>query len=199
MAEAGGRRTFVPTVLAGLAGAGLVALAGTKTWVSPAGDSANSEVTQLINAAADKSGSSASTALALVVLASWGVVLVTRGRFRRVIAWFGAGVAVVLFVVVVAGWNVARQQLLDQYAPYADTNPDTSWTVWAYLAALGAVVAVAAGVFAVRQVRGWPEMGSRYDAPTGAANGAAETAQPVEEQSSLEIWKSLDEGEDPTA
>jgi uncharacterized membrane protein (TIGR02234 family) len=193
------RRTFVPTVLAGLAGAGLVAIAGNKAWVSPAGDSANSAVTQLIQAAADKSGSSASTAIALVVLAAWGVVLVTRGRFRRVIAWFGAAVALVLFVVVVAGWNVARQQLLDEYAPYADTHPDTSWTVWAYLAALGAVLALGAGVLAVRYVRQWPEMGSRYDAPTAAATSTATPDQPVEEQSSIDIWKSLDEGEDPTA
>lgn len=199
MADRGSRRTFLPTVLAGLAGAGLVALAGTKAWVSPAGDSANSEVTQLIQAAAGRSGSSASTAIALVVLAAWGVVLVTRGRFRRVVAWFGAAAALVLFVVVVAGWNLARQQLLDEYAPYADTHPDTSWTAWAYAAAVGAVLALGAGVFALRHVRGWPEMGSRYDAPTASASGAGSPAQPVEEQSSLEIWKSLDEGEDPTA
>ena len=198
MADRGARRTFVPTVLAGLAGAGLVALAGNKAWVSPSGDSAKSAVTQLIQAAADKSGSSASTAIALVLLASWGVVLVTRGRFRQVIAWFGAVVAVVLFVVVVAGWSIARRQLLDQYAPYADTNPDTSWTVWAYLAALGAVVALGAAVFALRRVRGWPEMGSRYDAPA-ASEDATRPDQPVEEQSSIDIWKSLDEGEDPTA
>ncbi|GAA3822476.1 Trp biosynthesis-associated membrane protein [Nocardioides panacisoli] len=199
MADARARRTFVPTVLAGLAGAGLVALAGNKAWVSPSGDSANSAVTQLIEAAAGKSGSSASTAIALVLLASWGVVLVTRGRFRRVVAWFGAAVAIVLFVVVVAGWSVARQQLLDQYAPYSDTHPDTSWTVWAYLAALGAAVALAAGVLALRYVGGWPEMGSRYDAPTASAEDPSAPGQPVEEQSSIDIWKSLDEGEDPTA
>jgi hypothetical protein len=42
-------------------------------------------------------------------------------------------------------------------------------------------------------------MGSRYDAPTAAATSTATPDQPVEEQSSIDIWKSLDEGEDPTA
>jgi hypothetical protein len=44
-------------------------------------------------------------------------------------------------------------------------------------------------------VPAWPEMGSRYDAP-GAAE--QETAPP-EERSSLDLWRSLDEGQDPTA
>ena len=44
--------------------------------------------------------------------------------------------------------------------------------------------------------RHWPEMGSRYDAP-GAA--AATAAGPPEEQTSLDLWKALDEGRDPTA
>ena len=92
-----------------------------------------------------------------------------------------------------------REGYLAAVQAYADANPDTSWTVWAYLAALGAVLALGAGVFALRQVRGWPEMGTRYDAPTGAAEDAVAPGRPVEEQSSIDIWKSLDEGEDPTA
>jgi hypothetical protein len=38
-------------------------------------------------------------------------------------------------------------------------------------------------------------MGSKYDAPTGPVV----TRRPVQEQSSLELWKSLDEGQDPTS
>lgn len=188
----------MPTVAAGLAGAGLVALAGSKAWVTPTGDSADGEIADLIKAAAESSGSSASTALALVVLATWGVLLVTRGRFRQVIAWFGALVALILFVVVVAGWSVAHSQLVDRFETYGVADPDTSWTAWAYLAAVGAAVALGAGLFALRGVRTWPEMGTRYDAPTSSA-AAEDAAQPVEERSSIDIWKSLDEGEDPTA
>ena len=193
------RRTFVPTVVAGIGGSALTALAGGKAWVEPTGGSASSEVIQLIQAAVDKSGSSASTAIALVALASWGVMLVTRGRFRRFIAWLGGLVALVLFVVVVAGWNLARQQLLDQFAHYSGTHPDTSWTVWAYVAAGGAVLALGAAVFSIRNVDAWPEMGSRYDAPAASAAGTVDDSTPVEERSSIDIWRSLDEGEDPTA
>ena len=47
-----------------------------------------------------------------------------------------------------------------------------------------------------RYVRGWPEMGRRYDAPADGAAVAPTT--PVEEQSSLDVWKAIDEGRDPT-
>jgi hypothetical protein len=54
-----------------------------------------------------------------------------------------------------------------------------------------AVLAVVAGVLAVVLVRRWPEMGSRYDAPT--------TAAPTDEiESDRDLWHALDEGRDPT-
>ena len=61
---------------------------------------------------------------------------------------------------------------------------------------------LASTVLALRLVRTWPEMGSRYDAPTGArgsdSTGPAEarTDHPTE---NIDIWKALDEGRDPTA
>ncbi len=42
----------------------------------------------------------------------------------------------------------------------------------------------------------WPEMGTRYDAPTGAGAAHAHDAGPKE---NIDIWKALDEGRDPTA
>ena len=42
----------------------------------------------------------------------------------------------------------------------------------------------------------WPEMGTRYDAPTGAGAADAHDAAPKE---NIDIWKALDEGRDPTA
>ncbi len=58
------------------------------------------------------------------------------------------------------------------------------------------MASVAATALAVRWVRHWPEMGSRYDAP----GAAAETAEPPpEDRSNLDLWKAMDEGRDPTA
>ena len=61
---------------------------------------------------------------------------------------------------------------------------------------------LASTVLALRLVRTWPEMGSRYDAPTGARGGdgtdpaEAPADHPTE---NIDIWKALDEGRDPTA
>ena len=44
---------------------------------------------------------------------------------------------------------------------------------------------------AVRLTPSWPEMGTRYDSPTGEV-------APVEPEGNLELWKALDEGHDPT-
>ena len=54
----------------------------------------------------------------------------------------------------------------------------------------------AAAVAAVRLAPAWPEMGSRYDAP--ATHGPSAAATPAEERTSLDLWKSMDEGDDPT-
>jgi hypothetical protein len=60
---------------------------------------------------------------------------------------------------------------------------------------VGAVLALLASVLAVAWLPDWPEMGSRYDAP-----GAAPPPTPdPEDQSSLELWKAMDEGRDPTS
>jgi hypothetical protein len=55
------------------------------------------------------------------------------------------------------------------------------------------VVALFAAVVAVRYVPGWPEMGSRYDAPTGAA----EPSDPADMED-VDLWRAIDQGRDPT-
>ena len=77
-----------------------------------------------------------------------------------------------------------------------------SMTGWFWLAAVAALVVLASTVLALRLVRTWPEMGSRYDAPTGARAGsdADAPAGPAERPTeNIDIWKALDEGRDPTA
>ena len=67
-------------------------------------------------------------------------------------------------------------------------------TGWYWLAVVSAFLVLASTVLALRLVRTWPEMGSRYDAPAGPTATPAD--QPTE---NIDIWKALDEGRDPTA
>lgn len=179
------KATFGPTVIAGLAGAALAAWAGSNEWV---------KVTAPAQMPADLNDSPATTGLALVALAAWGVVLVTRGLVRRLVAALAglAGIGVIVTFFGHAGID-ALGRAIDSEVVWGETEHTT--TPWPYLALLGAVLTVAAAAAAVRLAPSWPEMGRRYDAPD-----AAEPAQkPLEEQSTIDVWKSLDEGRDPTS
>jgi hypothetical protein len=83
------RSSFGPVVLVGLASAGLAAVAGSKPWVSGESGGVRSDdggVMGSILSIDSVAESPLAAALSLVVLACWGVLLVTRGRFRRAVA-----------------------------------------------------------------------------------------------------------------
>ena len=69
---------------------------------------------------------------------------------------------------------------------------DSGFTGWFWTAAVCSVVAVVPAVLAVRLVPGWPEMGSRYDAP------GTHTPEDHVVESQRDLWNELDEGRDPT-
>jgi uncharacterized membrane protein (TIGR02234 family) len=182
------RRTFGPTVLAGLASGALAAVAGNQPWARPAEPSVRGLVDEGV------AEMPLAAALGLVVLACWGVLLVTRGRVRRLVAGLGAIASAGLLVTVVVGFNAAPEALREELETMGMADVDVSRSGWCYAAGLAAVLSLAATLAAVRLVPAWPEMGSRYDAP-----GAAEQESvPPEERSSLDLWRSLDEGQDPT-
>lgn len=184
------RRTFGPVVLVGLVAGGLTAIAGNNPAAKASGTTAVSSGLVSYDAHLPLA-----TALGLVVLACWGVVLVTRGRVRRAVALLGAVASAGALVSVLAGWAQVPDQLRDELAQVGVTDAAVSHTAWWWAAALGALVSLVACVAAFLLAPAWPEMGSRYDAP-GAA--AVPEAAP-EEQSSLDLWKAMDEGRDPTA
>lgn len=186
--RAGGRRTFGPVVLVGLAAAGLTAMAGNNP-VAEADDHGAFGVTYDAHLPL-------ATALGLVVLACWGVVLVTRGRVRRAVAVLGVVASAGALVAVLAGWSQVPDQLRDELVAMGGTDPTVSHTAWYWLALLGAVLSLVATGLAVLLTPAWPEMGARYDAPVAA--GPVPVKEP-EEQSSLDLWKAMDEGRDPTA
>jgi uncharacterized membrane protein (TIGR02234 family) len=181
------RRTFGPTVLAGLASAVLFAVAATREWATTEGRAAG------IRVEASVTGSESEplvAALALLALASWGVVLVLRGRARQVLAGVGLLAATAgLAAVLLAFGQVQDDALAAAVARGAtDDTFTTSLSPWYYLTAVGALVTALAFLVAVRTARSWPAMGSKYDAPTAPS-------KPVEE----DMWRALDEGRDPTS
>lgn len=169
------RRTFWPTVLLGLIGAVVAAWAGHHPWVKAPAEDPFSQAQSNVD-------SPGITALALVALAAWGVVLVTRGMARRLVAILGV---VAAGAPIPAIW-ATRHHLLS-------THDGSHGTGWPWVALAGLVVAVVCFVVAAMKAPLWPEMGAKYDAPTAATSTA-----PLEEQSSIDLWKSLDEGTDPT-
>ena len=195
------RRTFGPVVLVGLTSAVLAAVAGTKPWVT--GESggvasddggAMSSVLSLDSVAE----SPLAAALSLVVLACWGVLLVTRGRFRRAIAVLALVTALGLVAATVEAFFNLPDALADALLEVSGVDAvSTSLTAWYAVAMVAALVCVAASLAAVRLVGSWPEMGTKYDAPAGAQGGGARGEDVPTEN--IDIWKALDEGRDPTA
>lgn len=188
-----GRRSFGPVVLAGLAGAGLAAFASTKQWARIDEGSTGAAFTPMSDSAGE---SPLAASLSLVVLACWGVVLVTRGMVRRAVLALSVLAAAATVVTVVVGWSQTAAPLRDALDAVG-LGGSVSHTWWWAAALAGAVVALAAGVAGVRLAPAWPEMGRRYDSPTSGP--VADDATPVEERSSLDLWKAMDEGHDPTA
>ncbi|WP_180933623.1 Trp biosynthesis-associated membrane protein [Nocardioides ungokensis] len=96
------------------------------------------------------------TAVALVVLASWGVVLVTRGRVRRAVAAIGALASAGCVAAVVIGWSSVTDSLRSDLAGVGVTDVSFSHTAWFWAAAVGALLSLVAPVLAVRLVPTWP-------------------------------------------
>ena len=180
-----------PTVVLGLAGAGLATVSSAQVWATA---QASSPALRSVEARGSEVAPLA-LPLALVALAAWGAVLVLRRRGRRVVAMVGllAGLGVVATVVPKAheAPDVAVG-LLSTSASEVSSDP----TVWPWLAVTGAVLTALGFVVALREAGRWPEMSSRYDAPVGETRAA--TPAP-EEATSAELWKAMDEGRDPTA
>jgi uncharacterized membrane protein (TIGR02234 family) len=191
------RRTFGPVVALGLASGALGAWAGSKPWVDGTGaESAPGMGSEGWGMAwGEVATSPLATALAFVVLACWGVLLVTRGRFRRGIA--GLAVLAALGYVATVAWAPFSLpgHLVEQVrVRTGGVLDETSLTGWFWLAVVAALLVLGTTGLALRLVRTWPEMGSRYDSPADARE--ATTEQPTE---NIDIWKALDEGRDPTA
>lgn len=176
-------------MLVGLVGAGLTALAADHDAVAPDAPSAQTALLAFQSAKL-----SLALALGLVAMAAWGVVLVTRGRVRRAAAALCLLASVGTLASVLVGWFSTATSLRDALAGVGVQEPVVHHTSWWWAALVGSLLAVAAAALAVRLTPRWPEMGSRYDAPVAVA---PPTTGP--DADSLELWRALDDGQDPTA
>jgi len=197
-AEAGQRRTFGAVVGAGLLSAVLAAVAGRQPWAHGSAPGGFGELSATIEAGRVP----AAGALSLVVLACWGVLLVTRGPVRRVVSVLAVLAALGLAAAVVAGFSTAPDNVRAAYRDLGVDKADVGLAGWYWVAVVAALLTLLTTLAAVRLVPGWPEMGRRYDAPADTALGRPEQDQPdqaPEEQENLDLWQALDEGRDPTA
>src|SRR4051794_13012069 len=155
------RRSFGTVVGAGLASAVLAAVAGHQPWAHGTAPGGVGELSATVEAGKVP----AASALSLVVLACWGVLLVTRGVVRRVVSVLGLVAALGLAVAVVVGFSAAPDHVRSAYQQLGVAHPDVALTGWYWAAAAATVLTVLTTLAAVRLVPGWPEMGRRYDAP----------------------------------
>jgi uncharacterized membrane protein (TIGR02234 family) len=185
--ESGGRRRFGPAVVLGLVGTGLDALAGSKPWAAPDGRAGSTLV--------DKTGGHVplAAALGLVGLAAWGALLVTQGRVRRGISFLVAVDAVGLLATSVAGRASSLDSARHATVDLGRTPNGAHTTAWWFVALVASVLALVAAAWAIRHLAAWPEMGSRYDAPTGRK----EPRDPAG-MADLDLWRAIDQGHDPT-
>jgi hypothetical protein len=179
------RRTFGPTVLAGLAGAGVAAFAGGRAWASP-------DATGGTAALVDNSGGHVplAAALGLVALACWGVVLVTRRVVRRLVAVLAVLASTGLVITSVVGRSSAIDSARGATLNLGMGGTGVHTTAWWWVGLVASIVALAAAALAVRVCPGWPEMGSRYDAPV--------SRPAAEDMSEVDLWRAIDQGRDPT-
>jgi hypothetical protein len=125
-----------------------------------------------------------------VVALAGCLAALTAGRWGRRLV----GVLVVLVGTVALGQTVVTAlQLVARarawWAVEVGEGPAAravaATTAWPWLAVLGLLVTVAAGVLVLVRGRGWSGLSRRFDAPAAAAHDDA--------------WTALDRGEDPTA
>jgi uncharacterized membrane protein (TIGR02234 family) len=185
------RRTFGAVVGVGLAAAVLAAVAGHQPWAHGSAPGGLGELSATVEAGKVP----AANALSLVVLACWGVLLVTRGVVRRAVAVLAVLAALGLTVAVVVGHSTAPDRVRDAYHDLGVDHPDVGLAGWYWVALVATVLTLLTTLTAVRLVPSWPEMGRRYDAPSDTAPPAERAP---EEQENLDLWKAMDEGRDPT-
>ena len=178
------RRLFWPVLLVGVGSGALTAVAAARPW-----GSATATVAGRVTRQVEVSGTDVAPlalALALVALAAWGTILVMRGRTRRALAVVGLLATLGVGATLVASYSQVSDVALRQAGDLASGS--TSLSPWFAVCLVGALVELVAFGLAVLLLPAWPEMAARYDAPGSPDRAPDQT----------DLWKALDQGNDPT-
>ncbi|MFC8421024.1 TIGR02234 family membrane protein [Streptomyces sp. NPDC057236] len=192
-----GRLSLAVALLSGALGAAVALLATRQQWSEGTATVAGGAF-PLTAKGSDVTGVPA--ALAVVGLAALVAVFAVRRAGRLAVAALlalsGAG------TVAAALFGASDSAALDEKA--AEASGDTSATVealshtaWPYVAAVGGVLLLLAGLLALRYGRLWPAMSGRYER-NGAPRPRRKPAS-VDPDRPEDLWKALDRGEDPTS
>ncbi|MDG9709989.1 TIGR02234 family membrane protein [Streptomyces sp. DH10] len=191
-----GRRSLAVALLCGALGAAVALLATRQRWAEGTATVAGGAF-PLTAKGSDVTGVPA--ALAVVGLAALVAVFAVRRAGRLVVAALlalsGAG------IIAAALFGASDGSALDEQAAQAsgDTSASVdalSHTAWPYVAAVGGVLLLLAGLLALRYGRLWPAMSGRYE--RGGTPRPRRKAPAVDPDRPEDLWKALDRGEDPT-
>lgn len=187
------RAGFGPIVLAGLATAALLAVTSSKPWYGLSGSTGTSDAAMT---AIDRGTTyPAASAASLVLLAAWGVLLVTRGRARQGFAVVAVLASLALIGAVVSGYLSLPQTAGAGFGDLMGrAAAGDGFTGWFWTSAVVAVLALPPTLLAVRRAPRWPEMGAQYDAPAGREHDAENRRG----DTNRDLWSEIDEGRDPT-
>ncbi|MGI5425179.1 TIGR02234 family membrane protein [Streptomyces sp. CA-179760] len=191
-----GRLSLAVALLCGALGAAVALLATRQSWSEGTATVAGGAF-PLTATGSDVTGVPA--ALAIVGLAALVAVFAVRRSGRVVVAALlalsGAG------TVAAAILGASDSSALDEKA--AEVSGDTSasvaalsHTAWPYVAAVGGVLLLLAGLLALRYGRLWPAMSGRYE--RDGTPRPRRKAPAVDPDRPEDLWKALDRGEDPT-
>jgi len=215
-------RQFALTLVACVAGAGLIILALRPTWAYAVFTAPHPLPAQDISVSGQQLVPLAS-ALALAALACLAAVIATRSWARRVagvvLAALGAGAAIAAVVPIGASavLAAARAQAASGSPGGSTTSGTTSGgtahvliiagaaghavmtgTPWRAAAVCGGVVIVLTGLATAWQGPRWPVMSARFDRERTGTNGTTGARPSRRGTDSASMWESLSRDLDPT-
>ncbi|MFF8018258.1 TIGR02234 family membrane protein [Streptomyces sp. NPDC007929] len=191
-----GRLSLAVALLSGALGAAVALLATRQQWSQGTATVAGGAF-PLTAKGSDVTGVPA--ALAIVGLAALVAVFAVRRAGRFVVSALLAlsGVGIVAAALLGASDSAALDEQAAQASGDASASVDAlSHTAWPYVAVVGGVLILLAGLLALRYGRLWPAMSGRYE--RGTTPQPRRKAPAVDPDRPEDLWKALDRGEDPT-
>lgn len=191
-------RGYAATLVVGLLSATVASVGLARPWITATAEQEGLPLIQTSVTGVEVAALAG--ALGVVVLASFGAVIATRGWVRR-----SLGALIVLSSAVIAYSTLRPPSGIDQVEGglsalgWAGGAYDMATTPWRWLTLAAASLCMAAGVAVIARGHRWATMGSRYDAPVSLA-GEAAVARGADgrDLTEADVWQAIDRGRDPT-